>query len=173
MRNSRPGAATPNLRRLGRRLSLLVAVALIAGCGSSAPAIGQEFATRAIAVCQHALDLKGAQGAFPVPSFNPTRPDPDKLADVAAFLQKTDATFSTWLTEMQALGTPPSGQDAWTDLVAAVQRHRDINADQIGAAQRGDTATFTADYHAGLETQALLLAAANAAGVPECAKVDR
>ena len=126
-----------------------------------------------MATCQHALELKAAQGPFPFPDFNPTRPDPEKLAGVATSLRMTDATFNTWLAEMQALGTPPSGQRPWADLVAAVQRHRDLNADQIGAAERGDTTTFTADYHAGVETQGQLLAAANAAGVPECAKVDR
>ncbi|HYN70651.1 MAG TPA: hypothetical protein VEX41_10650 [Candidatus Eisenbacteria bacterium] len=148
-------------------------VSVIAACGSSTPAIGEAFATSARAVCQHALDLKRAEGPFPIPSFNPTRPDPAKLADVAVFLRKTDATFSTWLSEMQALGTPPAGESSWNDLVTAVGRHRDLNRDQISAAERGDTVTFAADYQAGIETQAQLLAAATAAGVPDCAKVDR
>lgn len=145
----------------------------IAACGASTPAVGQAFATSALAVCQHALDLERAEGPFPVPSFNPTKPDPAKLADVAVFLHLTDATFSAWTSEMEALGTPATGQAPWADLVAAVTRHRDLNRDQIVAAERGDTATFSADYSAGLETQAKLLTAATAAGVPDCAKVDR
>jgi hypothetical protein len=153
---------------------LAIAVALgIAGCGSSTPAVGQAFATSATAACAHALALKQAEGPFPVASFNPTKPDPAKLAEVAVFLHLTDATFTTWVSELEALGMPPSGQAPWADLVAAAIVHRDNNRDQIAAAERGDTATFAADYHLGVATQAKFLAAANAAGVPDCAKVDR
>ena len=145
----------------------------MAACGSGTPAVGESFAASVRAVCQHAFDLKHAEGPFPYPSFNPSSPDPAKLADVAVFLHLTDATFSTWFDEMEALGTPPTGASSWNDLVTAVGRHRDINRDQIAAAERGDTATFAADYHSGVDTQAKLLAAATAAGVPDCAKVDR
>ena len=155
-------------------LLAIVLASIAEGCGSSGPpAVGQDFATRALAVCQHAYDLKHAQGPFPVASFNPTQPDPAKLAAVAEALRATDATWSTWLAEMQALGEPPSGQAAWDDLVAAVASHRDLNADQIAAALRGDTATFAADYDKGVATQAALLKAANSAGVSDGAKVDR
>jgi hypothetical protein len=108
-----------------------------------------------------------------VAGFNPTNPDVTKFAEVAVALRKTDATWTTWLTEMRALGTPSTGQSAWNDLVAAVERHQQLNADQIRAAERGDAAAFSADYDLGVQTQAALLQAAEAAGVPECAKVDR
>ena len=162
-------------RRRTVRLSLLAMVLflVIAACGSSAPAVGQAFADKAVAVCAHALALKQAEGPFPFPSFNPTKPDPAKLVEVAAFLGKTDAVFTTWVSELVALGSPPGGQGAWLDLVAAATKHRDNNRDQMAAAQRGDTATFAADYRVGVETQAKLLAAATAAGVLDCTKVDR
>ena len=41
------------------------------------------------------------------------------------------------------------------------------------AATSGDIETFKDDYHEGTDTQDVLLSAANAAGVPECAAVDR
>jgi hypothetical protein len=157
---------------LSKRL-LLIAVLSTAACGSSAPGVGQAFAARATSVCAQALALKQAEGAFPVASFNPTKPDPAKLAQVAVFLHLTDATFTTWVGELEALGTPETGQAPWADLVAAARTHRDNNRDQIAAAERGDTATFAADYQVGVATQAKFLTAANAAGVPDCAKVDR
>jgi hypothetical protein len=88
-------------------------------------------------------------------------------------LAKTATTFETWAREMQALGQPPTGRSAWADLVRAVESHARIASEQAAAAQNGDTGTFTEDYHEGTETQDALLAAANAAGVPECASVDR
>jgi hypothetical protein len=148
----------------------------IAGCssgGSPVPAVGADFAARARVVCEHALELKRAQGPFPVASFNPTHPDVTRFDQVAVALRATDATWTTWVAEMEALGTPSTGQSSWNDLVAAVKRHQQLNADQIHAAEQGDAATFSADYDLGLHTQAALLQAANGAGVPECAKVDR
>ncbi len=170
-------------RGLGRVRTAFAIAALgaiaVAGCSGSAaspggsPAVGSDFATKALAACAHARELKDAEGSFPVPSFNPTKPDASKFAAVAAFLMKTDQTFRTWLSEMQALGAPPSAQSAWSSLVADIQRHVDLNAEQITAANSGDTATFAADYAKGVQTQAALLNDAIAAGVADCAKVDR
>lgn len=143
------------------------------GPGASAVGVPTDFATKALAVCQHAHDLKLAQGPFPLPAFNPTKPDPSLLPEVRAFLKLTDATFTTWLTEMRALGSPATGQGAWLALLTAIEHHVSLNADQIDAAELVDTATFAKDYAAGLATQADLLRAATAAGVPDCAKVDR
>lgn len=156
----------------------VIAIALLVtacggGSGAGTTGVPADFATKALAVCQHAHELKLAQGSFPFPDFNPTRPDASKFPQVAAFLQKTATTFETWLAEMKALGAPTSGEAAWNDLVAAVGRHVTLNADQILAAGRSDGATFASDYAAGIQTQADLLRAATAAGVSDCAKVDR
>ena len=161
--------------RYARLLATLVIATITVGCTGSAsdPGVGTEFAAKAVAVCDHARELKQAQGAFPLPDFNPTQPDVSKFPEVAVFLRKTATTFETWHSEMQALGEPSSGQAAWADLLDQVKRHVDLNADQITAAGRGDSATFSKDYFAGQQTQAALLQAAKAAGVPECAKVDR
>lgn len=153
--------------------ALFVGACAGGGSGASPNGVPADFATKALAVCQHAHELKLAQGSFPVPAFNPTNPDATKFPEVAAFLHKTATTFETWLAEMKALGVPLTGQAAWADLVAAVERHVNLNADQIAAAGRGDRATFSSDYTAGLQTQADLLRAATAAGVPDCAQVDR
>lgn len=159
------------------RAPALFAVVVLSACGGgtaqSAVGVPADFSTKALAVCQHAHELKLAQGPFPLPDFNPTDPDATKFPQVAAALRKTAATWETWLTELEALGEPSTGQGAWDDLVAAVRRHRDLNADQIAAADRGDRVAFASDYAAGVRTQADVLKAATAAGVAACAEVDR
>ena len=155
---------------------LLIATLALSACGGSAPStnvLGTDFQAKAVAACEHALVLMQAEGAFPVPGFNPTNPDVTKLPAIANYLVLTDATFTTWATEIDALGQPPTGAAAWADVVAAIHKHRELNADQIGAARAGDAARFTKDYQDGLTAQAAMLKAANAAGVPECSKVDR
>ena len=148
-------------------------ITLVIACGGSQPGVPADFAAKALAVCQHAQDLKLAQGPFPVADFNPTRPDVTKFPDVAEALRKTATTWETWLAELEALGEPATGQEAWADLVAGVRSHVELNADQIAAAERGDAARFASDYHAGVQTQAEVLRAATAAGVAACAEVDR
>lgn len=159
------------------RAAVLAASLLMTACGggpgTSPEGVPADFASKALGVCQHAKDLKAAQGPFPVPEFNPTKPDLSKFPEVAAALEKTAATWETWLAEMEALGEPPTGQAAWDDLVAGVKSHRDLNADQIAAAGRGDAATFASDYEGGVKTQAAVLKAATSAGVAACAEVDR
>jgi hypothetical protein len=86
---------------------------------------------------------------------------------------KTVDTFETWLRQMQALGQPPTGQAAWADLLKAIASYVRLDVEQVAAAQRGDSQTFTKDYYEGQKTQGELLRAADAAGVPECAAVDR
>lgn len=157
----------------------LLALMLLAACGGGGavgqqePAVGAAFAAKAVAVCKAALAQKDAQGPFPYPDFNPTHPDASKLPDIARFLTGSVETFGTWLHAMQALGQPPSGQAAWNDLLAAIERHVQLDVEQQAAAERGDTETFTRDYHEGGDTQAELFHAAEAAGVPECEDVDR
>jgi len=152
---------------------------MIAGCGGGSsnvdhPAgVGQAFGRQAVAVCREALALKRAEGPFPFPDFNPTQPDPEKLPQVATFLEKTALTFATWERRMKALGEPPRGRGAWNDLRAAIETHVQLTRDQVQAARRGDIGTFADDYARGVQTQGELLAAAKAAGVPACAAVDR
>jgi hypothetical protein len=144
------------------------------GIGSSQqPAVGAAFASKAVAVCEAALAQKKAQAPFPYPDFNPTQPDTSKFQEIAPFLAETAVTFKTWLREMQALGEPPTAQAAWDDLVTAVESHVRIAIEQQAAAESGDIPTFIKDYEEGSAVQDELLRAADAAGVPECAAVDR
>ena len=157
-------------------------VALLAvgstACGSSSsygshPAVPAAFRSRALAVCKTAAAQKKAEGPFPYPAFNPTRPDWSRFPGVADALIKTPEIFRSWQRQMQALGQPSTGRAAWDDLLAAIHSHVLIAAEQQAAAARRDSNTFIKDYREGNNTQKKLLRAANAAGVPGCAAVDR
>ena len=160
--------------------ALIVALLAVGGsaCGGgssnvSEAALPVAFQSKALAVCKAAAAEKKAQGPFPYPDFNPTRPDWSKYPNVAAALVKTPVIFRTWLRNMQALGEPSTGQAAWNDLLTAIESHVRIAAEQEAAAARRDSDTFTKDYEEGRQTQDKVLKAATAAGVPDCAAADR
>ena len=170
-------------RRRGRVGSGWVSIAVLlalgsAGCGGgssygSNAAVPAAFQNRALAVCKAAAAEKDAEGPFPYPKFNPTRPDWAKYPGVAPALTRTPQIFGKWLRNMKALGEPGTGRAAWDDLLAAIGSHVRIAAEQQAAAARRDSDTFTRDYHEGGDTQEKLPRAATAAGVPACAAVDR
>jgi hypothetical protein len=142
-----------------------------AGCGGGSPkhVLGKVFENRAASVCDAALAQKKAQGAFPYPNFNPTRPDRSKLPGIARFEATTVKIYERWLRKMQALGQPPTGQAPWADVLSALREHVRIIVEQQAAAERGDTRTFTKDYHEGNKAQDEMVSATDAAGVPVCA----
>jgi hypothetical protein len=159
----------------------LIAIALLAGCGdddstgssAAGSGVGADFAAQAVAVCDKAAELKEGLGPFPYQDFNPTDPNVTQLPAVASYLQKLAGVWQQWLSDMQELGAPPAATDAWDDLLTAIEEHGRLNEEQIAAALSGDQTTFTDDYYKGQDTQHDLADAAEAAGVPECASVDR
>ena len=74
---------------------------------------------------------------------------------------------------LAALGQPPSGQQAWSEVLSAIDTIVHLNADQIRAARSVETQEFveaTAGLHA---VQSELERATEAAGVPMCADVHK
>ena len=112
---------------------------------------------------------KRAQGPFPFPDFNPTRPDVSKLPAIAEFEAATVDIYKTWLHDMTALGDPAQAVQAWHALLEALRRHVDVITEQQSAAARGDAAVFTKDYYEGNNAQADMATAATKAGVQLCA----
>jgi hypothetical protein len=92
-------------------------------------------------------------GPFPYPDFNPTQPDLSKLPDIDRFEVATAKIYETWLREMVALGQPPTGRGAWTDLMSALNGHVRVIVEQQTAADRVDGQTFTKDYYKGNKAQ--------------------
>jgi hypothetical protein len=160
-------------------IALVFSISLLTACSDEATtqspaAVGQAFAAHATAVCQKALEAKQAWSAFPVPDFDPTHPDPSGFPKVAMWLQDQVApTFEAWLDGLGALGQPPTGRQAWSDLMAAVDEIVQLNSDQVAAARAGDTDRFIAATDGLEETQVELEQATGAAGVTKCAEVHK
>jgi hypothetical protein len=144
------------------------------GCGggsghASRPTpLGKTFQARATGVCRAALAEKRAQGPFPFPRFDPTRPDRSKLAPIARIEARTVAIYSRWLRKMRALGQPSTGRAAWSNVLTALATNGRIITDQQAAARRGDARRFTKDYFDGNQAQRHLESSATVAGLPAC-----
>jgi hypothetical protein len=154
-------------------LSSLVACG--GGSGSEAASgVGNVFAQCALAACHAALEDKQAWKPFPVRDFNPSQPDASKFPEVAAWLEgEVTPTFERWRDDLVALGDPPSGQAAWIDTLAAVEKIVQLNADQIAAAKSGDTQGWNSATQGLGSTQTDLVAATEAAGIAACAEVHK
>ena len=134
--------------------------------------VGDEFASKAVAVCAAALEDKHNWQPFPVADFDPADPDASKFPEVSTWLAKQVApTFHMWLSGLQALGTPPTAQADWNAVLAAVKKIDQLNSDQITAANEHDAAAFAAANSALDSTQDELVAASEKAGVADCANV--
>lgn len=143
------------------------------GCGGGghappAAVLGKAFEGRAASACRTALAAKKAQGPFPFPAFNPTKPDLSKLPSIGRLEARTVKIYDAWLRRMVALGQPPAGRAAWAGVVSALRSNGRFIADQQRAASRRDGRTFTRDYYGGSAAQRRLERAAVAAGVPAC-----
>jgi hypothetical protein len=149
---------------------------LLVGCGGTSDkqvgGVGDEFASQALTACKMALKDKQGWQPFPVTNFDPSDPDPSRFPEVSRWLTKEVApTFHTWLSSLQALGTPPSAEADWNATLAAVKKIDELNSDQIAAANARDSAAFaTATAELG-STQDDLVAASKKAGVAACAEV--
>ena len=138
----------------------------------AATTVGQGFADRALAACASALEQKQTWPPFPASDFDPEHPDAGKLPQVGAWLEEgAGVTFTRWLESLKALGQPPTGGDAWADVLTSVERIKELNEQQIAAAGRRDTEAFAqATSELGAE-QPRLVRATDAAGVSACADV--
>jgi hypothetical protein len=176
----RPDHASSTVRRSAAPAALLVvvvAMSTLAGCGKSEPSargegVGDGFARRALAVCASAQKSKDGWSPFPVSGFNPTKPQRSDLSEVGVWLEEEVApTFDAWRDGLTALGTPPTGREAWADVVSAVRRIADLNQAQVNAAKEGDTDAFGQATRGLGEVQPKLERASAQAGVAKCAEV--
>jgi hypothetical protein len=134
--------------------------------------VDSAFASRALAVCSSVAASQQAWTPFPAGSFDPTKPDPAKLAQVGAWLESDIApTFETWREEMAALGDPASGQDAWDPIVAGLGSNVPLIAEQIAAAKAGDPAAFASATRTLQANHLAFVAATKQAGVAACGDI--
>lgn len=157
---------------------MALGVITLAGCGggksssTQGQGVGDAFATKALEVCASAQKSKDSWSTFPVSNFDPSNPTAQDLPEVAGWLEHEVApTFNAWRDDLTGLGTPPTGRKAWTQVLASVTRIADLNASQVDAAKRQDTAEFAQATKALGEVQLELERAATDAGVAKCADV--
>ena len=167
------------MRRTLIVMSLVASVVVLGACGGepegeTPSGVGESFAARATSVCQTALESKQAWSAFPAAGFDPNRPDPSAFPEVRTWLEDDVApTFEAWLDGLTALGTPPSGQGPWNDVLSAVHTIVELNADQVTAAKDNDVEGFV-EAKDGLQAiQSELERATASAGVATCADVHK
>lgn len=173
-----PGWRPPASTRSACAVLWLAATLLVTACagseGPAAPAdgVGARFAAEAVAACARAQDSKDAWSTFPVSDFDPTKPDPAKLPKVGTWLrQEVEPTFSTWLADLTALGTPRTGGTAWAHVIRSVRRIDRLDRDQVRAAEDSDPAAFAKATLGLRRVQPELEKAAADAGVATCAQV--
>jgi hypothetical protein len=158
-------------------LGVVVSASLsLVGCAGEPTnaAIDIPLASRALAVCTSVMESKQAWAPFPAGSFDPTKPDPAKLADVGAWLESEVApTFATWHDDIVAIGEPASGQDAWKVVVTGLESNVGLVDEQIAAAKAGDAGAFASATRNLQANHAGLVAATKAAGVPACGDIIR
>ena len=160
-------------------MSLIASVVALGACGGepggeTPSGVGESFAARASSVCQTALESKQAWSAFPAADFDPNQPDPSAFPEVGTWLEDDVApTFEEWLDGLTALGTPPTGQGSWNDVLSAVHTIVELNADQVTAAKDNDVEGFV-EAKDGLQAiQSELERATASAGVATCADVHK
>ncbi len=166
--------------RHGLAVLVLTLVAWIAVTGCSSPdnltkegeGLGHTFAAQALSVCASAQESKDAWSAFPAPGFDPRQPDATDFPEVGAWLEdEVSPTFDAWLDDLTALGTPPTGHEAWTDVLTAVGKIAHLNAVQVEAAKSNDADAFVDATNGLQDAQPELERATAAAGVAKCAEV--
>jgi hypothetical protein len=115
---------------------------------------------------------KQAWDAFPVASFDPSKPDASALPAVATWLEdQVTPTFTTWEADLRALDAPPTGQYSWDAMLDAIHTIVHANAKQVAAAKAGDADSFAAATALLRTTQPNLEQAAAGIGAPVCAEV--
>ena len=158
---------------VGLGVALSVVLSLV-GCGGTPATVGVDgaFASRVLAICATTEASKQAWAPFPAGSFDPTKPDPAKLASVGAWLESEVApTFVAWRDQVVAAGSPASGQAAWDPVVTGLEGTVSLNAEQIAAAKAGDTDAFASATRRLQADHAAFVAATRAAGVAACGDI--
>ena len=156
-------------------LGVVAAASLsLSGCAGqpAAAVVDSAFATRVLAVCTSVMESKQAWAPFPAGSFDPTKPDPAKLADVGGWLDSAVApTFTTWRDQTMALGQPASGQEGWKSVVSGLDSNVTLVGKQIAAARAGDAVAFASATRDLQASHAAFITAAKAAGVAACGDI--
>jgi len=137
---------------------------------ASPVAVDTAFAARATAICIASRQAFSSRPPFPYPSFDPTIPSPvSDLPGVGAyFAQYGMPIWTRNLQQLQALGEPAAGRQAWDAFLTLLAAFVAEQEQQVMTAQAGDASGFVATVTWLSDHGATLDAAAITAGVLIC-----
>jgi hypothetical protein len=135
-------------------LALLVLLLTLSGCGgsdsggsasdpepsTSSTALDADFVARADGVCERYATWAAEHG-FPVKGFNRYAPDAELLPAVADYLASIPA-YQDLTGELEDLGDPDGGLDAWASVLDDLQTNADDLQAEIEAARQQDVDAF-------------------------------
>jgi len=137
---------------------------------ASPTAVDAAFAARAAAICNASKQAIDDNPAFPYPSFDPTIPSPvSDLPGVGAYFAQYGLPIWTRnLQQLQALGEPAAGRQAWDTFMTSLAAFLAEQEQQITTAQAGNASGFVATVTWLSDHRTTLDDAAFAAGVRFC-----
>ena len=153
MRPGRIGAPSFVVRSLAPVLGVALLLASQASCGSSGPgpraasasrpasSLDPDFISRAGAVCAPYASYSST-AYLKLARFNRYVPDPDLLPRVADHLEK-NAAYRTLVPDLEDLGEPTSGADAWAAVMSDFRATAQDVRSQIRAARAAAVDEFT------------------------------
>jgi hypothetical protein len=110
----------------------------------SRPAMNAAFIRRANAACRATETKAASLPPFPFSTFDPFHPDPQLLPQVGRFFERLARHHlrRALLAELEKLGPPPAGNEAWQNVLKA--RHTVLKNElrQIKLALAGDAPAF-------------------------------
>jgi hypothetical protein len=138
--------------------------------GTAAAAVDSAFAARAAAICGASKQAFASSPPFPYPSFDATVPSPvSDLPGIGAYFAKYGAPIWTGsLHQLQALGEPVSGRQAWDSFMNLLVPFVATQAQQVADAKAGNASAFVATVNWLSGHRAAADEAATVAGVAVC-----
>jgi hypothetical protein len=138
--------------------------------GSPPAPVDSGFAARATAICYASKQAYASNPPFPYPSFDPTIASPvSDLPGVGAyFAQYAEPIWTGNLRQLQALGEPASGRQAWDAFMNVLAPFVAQQEQQVTDAQGGKAIEFMATVTWLGSHKATVDEAAAAAGVAAC-----
>jgi hypothetical protein len=149
--------------------------ALLAGCGAGSSAVGPTghatFLAAVDKVCARSVAAHAGH-PFPLPNFNPERPDPNQLPQVADYFAHYGGLRKTTRALHQL--TPPRSDAAdWRHLLRIAEEVTLDAQRQIAAARERDVTTFVKAVRASKQLTAQINTAGQHFGLPNCPRAAR
>jgi hypothetical protein len=126
--------------------------------------VDSAFAAKADDACAQYADYN-AHHQLPVKGFSRYAPQEEQLPEVATYLDQNPA-YHTLVSDLEDLGQPESGADAWETAVADFSDGQQLVHQEVVAARQSDVDAFVSAEQERADSNAALHADLLATGVP-------